>query len=144
MCDPPRMLSRDLNVQKATSFEHALQLLFADSLDFGIQRFRSSFAMRGLPDARYEVVTSLQRLGGTFARLEDWLAAHPDVWRAVDIPAAIKWEVRDKLDGLNTNERVLFPGLDGLAAWLKRHYSPGPLAAQATSFTDAAAAKKTP
>jgi hypothetical protein len=66
-------------------------------------------------------------LPGADLRLEDWLAAHPEVWRAVDIPAHIKWEVRDKLDSLNMNERVLFPGLDGLASWLKRQYSPGPL-----------------
>ena len=69
------------------------------------------------------------------ARLDEWLTARsedrqPDqepLYRRIIIPADLKWEVRDKLDGANINERVLFPGLDGLSAWLKRHYSCGPL-----------------
>ncbi len=56
--------------------------------------------------------------------LDDWLEAHPSLARKIIIPAALKWEIRDKLDQANVNERVLFPGLDGLSRWLKRHYSP--------------------
>ncbi len=56
--------------------------------------------------------------------LDRWLVEHPDVWRKITIPAELKWEIRDKLDQSNITERVLFPGLDGLTAWLARHYTP--------------------
>jgi len=56
--------------------------------------------------------------------LDNWLVKHPEVYRRIIIPAELKWEIRDKLDQANITERVLFPGLDGLAAWLKRHYQP--------------------
>lgn len=56
--------------------------------------------------------------------LEDWLHAHPSLYRRIVIPSAMKWEVRDRLDQANITERVLFPGLDGLSDWLRRYYSP--------------------
>lgn len=56
--------------------------------------------------------------------LHDWLEERPGLARRIVIPAELKWEVRDKLDQANVTERVLFPGLDGIARWLTRHYSP--------------------
>jgi hypothetical protein len=73
------------------------------------------------------------------ARLDDWLVAHPDVCRRVRIPARLKWEIRDKLDQANVNERVLFPGLDGLSRWLTRYYMPAPRAAADVAPDQAAA-----
>jgi hypothetical protein len=58
------------------------------------------------------------------SRLDDWLERHPRAWRKIVVPAALKWEVRDKLDQANITERVMMPGLDGLCRWLRRHYSP--------------------
>ena len=56
--------------------------------------------------------------------LDEWLDQHEDLGRRIVIPAGLKWEVRDKLDQANITERVLFPGLDGLSAWLTRYYLP--------------------
>ena len=70
----------------------------------------NQFALFSLPSS---ATMSLQNL------LEQRETAH----RRVIIPAALKWEVRDKLDQANITERVLFPGLDGLSQWLKRYFT---------------------
>jgi hypothetical protein len=58
------------------------------------------------------------------AEMPDWIKQHPDLCRRVVVPAALKWEIRDKLDQANVNERILFPDLDGLSRWLTRYYLP--------------------
>ncbi|MEM9530746.1 MAG: FRG domain-containing protein [Pseudomonadota bacterium] len=56
--------------------------------------------------------------------MDRWFPEGEHICRKVIIPAEMKWEVRDKLDQSNINERVLFPGLDGLCTYLTRYYSP--------------------
>jgi hypothetical protein len=56
--------------------------------------------------------------------VDTWLARHPGMARRIIIPSELRWEVRDKLDQAGVTERVLFPGLDGLTAWLTRYYTP--------------------
>jgi hypothetical protein len=67
--------------------------------------------------------------------IDRWFAKHSDVARRITIPADIKWEVRDKLDQAGITERILFPGLDGLTAWLTRYYMPHPMNGTASVTT---------
>lgn len=38
------------------------------------------------------------------------------------IKKELRWRLRDMLDQLNINERIVYPGLDGLSTWLARYY----------------------
>lgn len=34
----------------------------------------------------------------------------------------LRWRIADTLDAFNISERIFYPGLDGLSAWIGRHY----------------------
>jgi FRG domain len=70
---------------------------------------------------QYALFSLMSTPGGS---LESWADQHGELVRKLVIPSELKWEVRDKLDQANVTERVLFPGLDGLSAWLRRYYLP--------------------
>ena len=38
------------------------------------------------------------------------------------IDRQLRWRVRDMLDQLNMNERIVYPGLEGISHWIARHY----------------------
>lgn len=56
--------------------------------------------------------------------ISDWLENHNELGFKIIIPASAKLEIRDKLDQININERSIYPGIDGLCKWLRRHYTP--------------------
>lgn len=55
--------------------------------------------------------------------MDRWIEKSGVTSSKVIIPAALKWKIRDRLDQANISERVIFPGLDGISRWLKRHYA---------------------
>lgn len=57
----------------AQSWSHLQDLLFQDSWDPALKRYRSPFVYRGLSDYSYELKSSLMRLGGPFTKLEKHL-----------------------------------------------------------------------
>lgn len=54
--------------------------------------------------------------------LEAFLDRRTNNTRKYIIKKEIAWRVRDMVDQLNVNERIIYPGLDGLTKWLARHY----------------------
>jgi hypothetical protein len=99
-------------------------------LDLEAHEQRGMFAMFFEPPSiddrivnQYALFSVLSQSRSTF---DYWLSENKDLWWKLIVPATLKWEIRDKLDQANITERVLFPGLAGVSAWLKRHYSPGP------------------
>ncbi|MBQ7183034.1 MAG: FRG domain-containing protein [Clostridia bacterium] len=43
--------------------------------------------------------------------------------KKITLPAAVKLEIRDKLDYINISERMIYPGLDGICKWITRRYA---------------------
>ena len=54
--------------------------------------------------------------------IEGFLAAQTQRTEKYIIRKELRWRVRDMLDQLNINERIVYPGLDGLSTWLARYY----------------------
>jgi hypothetical protein len=98
----------------------------------GAEPFVLFFEPPSLDERIVNQAAVLSAISDPTCHMEDWLDSHPELWRAWHIPSAVKTEVRERLDQANINERVLLPGLDGLAAWLRRYYSPaaGPSTAE--------------
>lgn len=120
---------------KAIIIEEGSNTFTADMLDSGASSLKTldnmqkeTYAVFFEPPSLDERIVNQHALfsflSNSTANMDEWLMNHPSLYFKIIIPAELKWEIRDKLDQANITERVLFPGLDGLSIWLKRHYSP--------------------
>lgn len=89
----------------------AMVLLEPPSLD---QRIISQYSY-------FSVIPSVIEHGGDDLGIEEFLDDTNNTVKYI-IDAGLKWRIRDMLDQMNINERIVYPGLDGLTMWLKRHY----------------------
>jgi hypothetical protein len=126
----PSDLGRALRGEGATVFTTELLHQHAPTLEaFDALSDRTPFALffepPSLDDRIINQSAVFSALSDPAASMEDWLRAHPDLWHAWRITTEGKAEIRERLDQANVTERVLMPGLDGLAAWLRRYYGPG-------------------
>jgi hypothetical protein len=121
----PDELSVILRRESAHVFTAEMLLEAAMTLE-DLDRLPGEFALWLEPpslDARIVNQFALFSLMSSPTALFDrWLEEHSRTACRIVIPAELKWEVRDKLDQANITERVIFPGLAGLSAWLRRHY----------------------
>jgi hypothetical protein len=124
---PPRLRSA-LRDEGATVFTTELLADHAPTLDAldGFtehEPFVLFFEPPSLDDRIVNQSAVLSAMTGV-ASTDDWLRAHPGLWHCWRLTARAKAEIRERLDQANITERVLIPGLDGLAAWLRRYYGP--------------------
>ncbi|MBJ6761619.1 FRG domain-containing protein [Myxococcaceae bacterium JPH2] len=126
----PRPLRRQLHQEGAEVFTAEMLAAEAEDLTSFDRLARHPFVLFFEPpslDARIVNQFALfSVMNAPGPSLDEFLQHQEKGVRRLVVPAALKWEVRDKLDQANVTERVLFPGLDGLSRWLRRYYGPRP------------------
>lgn len=123
----PRRLKRILEQEGSDTFTVEMLSAFKTLREFDALRREPFVVFLEPPAIDRRILNQLalfSLMSSPTATLDDWVEQHPDLCRRVIVPASLKWEIRDKLDQANVNERVLFPGLDGLSRWLARYYMP--------------------
>lgn len=115
-------------LQKKKTFMFSVKLLstVADSIEEYDQDMGSeSLVMIEPPSIDQRIVNQysfFSVLPSGISSLEQYLDDHTKRTVKFVIDRSLRWDLRDLLDQLNMNERTVYPGKDGIAKWLARHY----------------------
>ncbi len=92
--------------------DHAMVLMEPPSIDQRIVNQYASFAI---------IPKDIEAADGSLT-IERYLDENTEKTVKYIIDRSLIWRIRDMLDQMNINERIIYPGLDGLSQWIKRHY----------------------
>ncbi|MBE2314531.1 FRG domain-containing protein [Solirubrobacter sp. CPCC 204708] len=125
----PVPLQSALHQEGATVFTTELLAAHAPTLD-ALDHFNETepfvlfFEPPSLDDRIVNQSAVLSTMSDPCSGMDEWLDANEDLHHAWRLTPEAKADIRERLDQANITERVLMPGLDGLAAWLRRYYGP--------------------
>jgi hypothetical protein len=123
----PKRLNDALRKESAGAFTtEMLETLKLDPLEnTGVDdTFALIFEPPSIDERVVNQYAGLSAMSRSDVLFSDWLKSRPELLaRKLRVPVALKPEIREKLDQSNVNERVIYPGLDGLTKWLRRYYS---------------------
>jgi len=92
--------------------DHAMVLMEPPSIDQRIINQYANFAI---------IPRDIEKADGS-RTIEQYLDENTENTVKYIIDKSLIWRIRDMLDQMNVNERITYPGLDGLSQWIKRHY----------------------
>lgn len=125
--DLPECLAKELESSRAQSFTMAMIERHATNLDEFESLSKKPFFIF------YEPASQSNRMSNQYAlfsmcskkeySIEDLIDFDNTSLYKLIIPKEVKLEIRDKLDYINISERLIYPGLDGICAWITRRYA---------------------
>lgn len=124
----PPPLSTHLAAQSAKMFSlETLRRGFPNGLDqFDVEVPRDALLWFEPPSLSPRIVNQyafFSLMPGVDNQQWDWFGRHPEWHWGVPIPAKLKKEARQRLQVMNIGERMIYPGLDGIAKWIGSFYA---------------------
>ena len=122
----PLEYQQKLNSERAFLFTIDMLKSIADNLDdYDKHMEKNSIVLIEPPSIDQRIINQYSYFSvipKEIKNIEEFLEVNTSNTVKYTIDKSLKWRIRDMLDQMNINERIAYPGLDGLTRWIKRHY----------------------